>query len=57
MLMAAKWVGNVSTHGNGAPFRSSDLLDTPELVEVALGIIYAPSHSALLDRARRINQA
>ncbi len=56
LLLAAKWIGNTGAHET-TPFTASDALDTAELVEVALGILYVPDNSALLARADRINTA
>ncbi|MGY2033146.1 DUF4145 domain-containing protein [Nocardia abscessus] len=56
LLLAAKWVGNTGAHET-TPFTATDALDTAEMVEVALGVIYAKDNSALLSRADRINNA
>ncbi|MFG1796669.1 DUF4145 domain-containing protein [Nocardia sp. NPDC049149] len=56
LLLAAKWVGNTGAHET-TPFTPTDALDTAEMVEVALGVIYAKDNSALLARADRINNA
>ncbi|WP_169811887.1 DUF4145 domain-containing protein [Nocardia grenadensis] len=56
LLLAAKWVGNTGAHETTA-FTVADALDTAEMVEVALGVVYAKDNSALLSRASRINTA
>ncbi|WP_194853195.1 DUF4145 domain-containing protein [Nocardia sp. SYP-A9097] len=56
LLLAAKWVGNTSAHEN-TELTAAAALDIAEMVEVALGVLYAKDNSALLARANRINTA
>lgn len=56
LLMAVKWVGNGGVHQSAA-MSADDALDTAEIVEVALGALYAPDDSAIRERAERINTA
>ncbi|RBO91358.1 uncharacterized protein DUF4145 [Nocardia puris] len=56
LLLAVKWVGNTGAHET-ASFTVDDALEAAEMVEVALGVVYAKDNSALLARAAAINAA
>lgn len=53
LLLAVKYVGNESTHEE-TEIEAGDVLDMVEFIEAALGVLYAPDHSALHARAERI---
>ncbi|WP_253783625.1 DUF4145 domain-containing protein [Nocardia amikacinitolerans] len=55
LLEAAKWVGNEGAHPG--ELKASDFIDSAELVEVALGLLYAKDTTAVRARAQRIKDA
>ncbi|GAA2053411.1 DUF4145 domain-containing protein [Williamsia deligens] len=53
LVEAVKWVGNDGTHASGSRMTADDVLDTAEMIEVALGVLYA-TNAAIHARAARI---